>query len=634
MKAEINKNFRYDINALRALAVIGVLLFHYKVPGFSGGFSGVDIFFVVSGFLMSQIILGALTSERFSFFEFYSRRLKRIVPALAVMIIVITLIGFFIYFPEDFKVNSKNALSSLLFLSNIWYYKHSNYFDMASDTNVFLHTWSLSVEWQFYMLYPVLLVILNKIFRSTRLLTMIFITTSLILCLFSIYITSIAPSASFYLLPTRSWEMIVGGVAYLVSGTQLSMTKRKYLAFLGYSMLIVGIILMSPSMPWPGVFTILPVLGTFIIIVANYNNLYILKSFPIQFFGRISYSLYLWHWPVYLVAIYMGFSMQSLSILIVALISIILGFLSFRHIESFKFSSNWLILIFDASLCAFLALLMLHNTNTWVFKPYAIKMANYGNEHMRDKERQFSIGCCFVYGDMKQYRKDICLKIDKYKKNVILIGDSHGAHLSTALKSSLQKLGVNLLEANTSGCFPLINPNGAKGCFEIIDYIYRDFLIVNKREIDGVIISAQWINLVNNNKSELLKDLNSTIDYLRNQQIPVVILGQNESYTIPFPSIIGKQHQYNYKKSIAKNYLNARAYEINTFLSENLKNYYINIINEINLPTINKEVPYMYDQDHLTNYGATLVTSKIFDNSHVRRFLVDVDKRNSAAQNN
>ncbi|QJD95173.1 acyltransferase [Mucilaginibacter robiniae] len=213
-KVKVSNNFRYDINALRAVAILGVLLFHYNVPFFAGGFSGVDVFFVISGYLMSRIIINSIDKSTFSFIDFYSKRIKRIVPALLIVILTITIICFFFYFPEDYKLNEKYGTASLIFLSNILYWKSSGYFDPASNTNIFLHTWSLSVEWQFYMLYPIALLILSKLFKKKPQYWTFFILSTISIIVLSFLYTQHKATASFYLLPSRSWEMMFGGIAF------------------------------------------------------------------------------------------------------------------------------------------------------------------------------------------------------------------------------------------------------------------------------------------------------------------------------------------------------------------------------------------------------------------------------------
>ncbi|CAG5072036.1 hypothetical protein DYBT9623_03974 [Dyadobacter sp. CECT 9623] len=192
------KEFRYDINALRALAVLGVVLFHYKVPYFQGGFSGVDIFFVISGYLMTRIIIRGLAKGNFSVIEFYSRRVKRILPGLLFLILCLTVINFFLYLPVDYSDFVKNAAASAVFYSNILYYK-SDYFDASSENNMLLHTWSLSVEWQFYLILPLVLMLVNRFLKNDRRgYLAVFLIAAVLIFVGSLFATDYRPNASFY----------------------------------------------------------------------------------------------------------------------------------------------------------------------------------------------------------------------------------------------------------------------------------------------------------------------------------------------------------------------------------------------------------------------------------------------------
>ena len=181
----IKSPFRYDINALRAIAVLSVIFYHYQFPFLSGGFAGVDIFFVISGFLMSKLILTGLEKQVFSYPAFLWRRIQRIVPALLFLILLVSLTGFLIYFPWDLKASSINALGSLFFYSNILYLHTASYFDASSALNIYLHTWSLSVEFQFYLLYPLLLIGLHTVINQKpwQILTIGLLTISFLRCL-------------------------------------------------------------------------------------------------------------------------------------------------------------------------------------------------------------------------------------------------------------------------------------------------------------------------------------------------------------------------------------------------------------------------------------------------------------------
>ncbi|NNG64941.1 acyltransferase, partial [Pseudomonas fragi] len=206
--------FRNNINALRALAVISVVLFHFKVQGFGGGFAGVDVFFVISGFLMTGIIFTGLQTQRFSLLGFYASRARRIIPALLTLCIALLIFGFVFLPLDDYRDAIRTLKSSLLFSSNFTFAKGGSYFDAPLHENWLLHTWSLSVEWQFYMLYPLLLMALYKFVgaKNTR---STLVLLALISFAASVVLTRTSPVFAFYMLPTRAWEMIAGGLVFL-----------------------------------------------------------------------------------------------------------------------------------------------------------------------------------------------------------------------------------------------------------------------------------------------------------------------------------------------------------------------------------------------------------------------------------
>ena len=213
-------NFRKDINGLRAWAVMVVVLFHFGVPGFSGGFIGVDIFFVISGFLMTNILIKKLENphQKFSVWDFYLARAKRIVPALLVLCITLLALGWLMLPPQDYRSLGMHTLTSVLFATNIQYWREAGYFDAASHDKWLLHTWSLSVEWQFYLLLPLLL---WGVWRwwpgrvyAVRCLSLVFLASLGL----SVWLTTQKPEAAFFLLPTRAWEMLAGGLVVLLAG--------------------------------------------------------------------------------------------------------------------------------------------------------------------------------------------------------------------------------------------------------------------------------------------------------------------------------------------------------------------------------------------------------------------------------
>lgn len=613
--------FRYDINALRAIAILGVLFYHYKVNFFFGGFAGVDVFFVISGYLMSKIIITSINRNEFSFKDYFGKRLKRIVPALLFLISAFVLIGFFIYLPQDYQTNQKNAAGSVAFLSNIWYWQNSNYFDASSETNIFLHTWSLSVEWQFYLLYPVVLLMLSRVFKSKLSYLLFFTISTILIFIFSVKFTGSKPVASFYLLPTRSWEMMFGGIAFLSEGLISSYRWRKTLAIVGYIVIIANFLLLRTYMPWPGIYTILPVFATFLVIIANYNDFKVIKHEIIQFVGKISYSLYLWHWPVYVVAQYFGIGINWQSIILFTIISVFLGYISFKYIESIRFISNKPIIAAMTILFISTASLSYFNANNVVFKPKTLEIANYRINHKNERAKQMSSGVCFLadINNIKKLDKEQCLCIEKNKKNILLIGDSHGAHLSQSLRERLEDKNMHLLQVTGSGGLPTLKSTRINGYNKLMKYVYSDFIVNNKNKIDGVIICANWVNAKTWNISpeELLNNINETITYLNKYHIKSIIIGQNEIYTIPYSTIAAQESQYNIR--VSNKYLVKDAFEINNFLYKNLRPYYVNIINTNNTPPLSSDnVPYMDDENHYTKYGADIATDKMLSDPVIK----------------
>ena len=249
--------FRKDINGLRAIAVIAVVLFHFNASWMPGGFAGVDVFFVISGFLMTGIIFRGIEQENFSILRFYVARANRIIPALAMLCLVLLVFGWFYLTPFDYKTLGKHIGSSMSFLSNVVYWRESGYFDAASHEKWLLHTWSLSAEWQFYIIYPLMLVAIRK-FMSVKVMKAAVLFGTLLGFVFCVIATYKWPDSSYYLLPTRAWEMMIGGVAYLFPFT-LQDKRKKLVEWFGLTLIVCSYFFISKENPWPGYLAIFPV---------------------------------------------------------------------------------------------------------------------------------------------------------------------------------------------------------------------------------------------------------------------------------------------------------------------------------------------------------------------------------------
>ena len=614
--------FRYDINALRAIAVIGVLLFHYKVPYVDGGFAGVDVFFVISGYLMSKIIINGLGRNDLSILDFYGRRFKRIVPALLVLVLAITLIGFFIYFPSSYKLNEQNAAASILFISNLVYWQSAGYFAESSDTNILLHTWSLSVEWQFYLIYPVILLLVSKFIKNKTQYLYAFIVVILVGYLTAIWYTTIDKDGSFFLLHSRAWEMLFGGLAFLCedASTNIKIGIRRLIAIAGYLIIFSSFYFLNNTLAWPGQYTLIPVFAAFLIITANCNDLKVLKFGVLQGTGKISYSLYLWHWPVYVVAQYLGLSLGITRVILLIAISLVLGYLSYKYVESSNFSSNKLLLAGALALLLITGSLAYFDANKIAFKHDALMVAEYTKRH--PEGTQLSTSGCFLTANKKRsdYNEANCLSIKPGAKNFLLVGDSHSAHLSESFRKCFRGQNVNIMVSTATGCFPFIGQKaGDKLCLGLVDYTLNTFLKKNAAEIDGVIISTNWVKVKPGNRPRLEKELQATIDYIGSYNTNVIVIGQSEEYTITYPVLKAKEIQFNAK--LADRYMRKQCYVVNDFLKQRFKPYYVEIINKNTFPKLGPDhTPYVFDTDHFTPYGGDLVVSKVLSDPIGKKF--------------
>jgi len=323
--------FRQDINALRAIAVAAVMLFHFRVPGFSGGFVGVDVFFAISGFLMTRIIATARDRGGFSVLRFLRARAARILPALFVLVVTVNLVSALVLPPVDLRAISRYGAFALLFWSNQILAGESGYFAPSSDENPFLHTWSLALEWQFYLLLPFALMGRGPLRRQGWLVLGFGLAGSAAFATFEHNDT-----IRFFTLGARAWELALGGLAYLATSKARpagpSSRWRPYLAMAGLVQIACGIWLVDPYVPWPIPWAILPVMGT-AVVIASRHQFAAYAWAPVQALGRWSYSVYLWHWPTLVALRFMHLESDVAWIAMAMTLSIVLGYLSYRWIE-------------------------------------------------------------------------------------------------------------------------------------------------------------------------------------------------------------------------------------------------------------------------------------------------------------
>lgn len=330
---ERTQGFRAEINGLRAWAVALVVLFHFRIPGFSGGFIGVDVFFVISGYLMARIVHSGIRRGNFSWPSFLLSRFRRIFPAAATMCGCLLIFGWLYLSAIEYEALARQVLSSLSFTSNFQYWKESGYFDAASHDKWLLHTWSLSVEAQFYLVFPALMIGFLRLSTTHPLRTGLGLTAAISLFL-GIWQTQVEPSAAFFLLPARTWELLLGAlVATWTPQLALSGRQRRALHYLGLILILLAALLLDGSLAWPGAWALVPVCGTAMVLGAACGESWLTGNTVVQWLGSRSYSIYLWHWPVVVLLGFLLLDTDIVAIVFGIAATLVLAALSYRLIE-------------------------------------------------------------------------------------------------------------------------------------------------------------------------------------------------------------------------------------------------------------------------------------------------------------
>lgn len=475
-----NNKYRPDIDGLRAVAVSSVVIFHAFPKYLKGGFIGVDIFFVISGFLITSIILNNLKNNSFDFFDFYARRVKRIFPALLLMLTACYVFGWFYLLPDEFKQLGKHIASGVGFVANIVYWSESGYFDSSAGIKPLLHLWSLGVEEQFYILFPLIMWASWKMRLNIFIVLLVLFACSFLLNIFYIYNF---PEATFYFLPTRAWEMISGGVlAYLVMlgrsegnlklftyGNGLNKALRSSLSVVGLTLLIVGFCFIEEGKSFPGWLAAIPVFGAVFIILSGQDtwiNKNILSNKVFVWFGLISFPLYLWHWPLLVFPRLILGEEPSVAVRLVAVaLAIIFSWITLKVVEKPLRHGGRAVTISLIVVAAF----------TGLIGAAIYKYDGFGGRH---ENMEIMISQFGWNGDQKD---NLCIKnIDANSEfcriskdtdpSIILIGDSISWQLFFGLSDQTKDKFSSVLAYSQGGCaafFGFSERFDFKNCLEV-----------------------------------------------------------------------------------------------------------------------------------------------------------------------
>ncbi|WP_162683483.1 acyltransferase family protein [Rhodobacteraceae bacterium DSL-40] len=497
--SEEKLKYRPEIDGLRAISVISVIIFHAGFSAPRGGFLGVDIFFVISGFLITTIIINDLDSGGFSFLKFYERRARRILPALIVVTLCCLPFAWLWLLPEDMKNFSQSLVGVATFTSNVIFWRETGYFDTAADLKPMLHTWSLAVEEQYYIIFPIIMILIFRLGRR-------FASASLI----AMFVVSLAgaewaaynaPSANFYLLPTRGWELLIGSFSALYLHNRRRRSRHRIPAAIAeiFGLLMIGIALFvyTKDTPHPSAYTLLPTLGAALIIIFSRPGSpvqRILGSRLLAGIGLISYSLYLWHFPVFAFYRYRTSSEPSEGPWLVLIAAIVaLSYLSWKYVET-PFRNRQRIprrVVFAGSVVSLAAIAVLGGggqlTHGYAFRPQmqavaintpTVRMVNCFNAGMRNISQIEAGDICTVGGS---------------NIHTAIIGDSHAGALIDAIGDMGKGEGAGFWTFSDAYCAPAIgfvlNKYGS-GCDAKRRASFEK--IVENKDVSNVILVANW----------------------------------------------------------------------------------------------------------------------------------------------
>lgn len=596
--------YRPEIDGLRAIAVLLVLIFHIDKELLPGGFIGVDVFFVISGFLITSIIQKSLQSESFSYKSFYVNRIKRLLPLFFAVVLFSILAGYFILLPVDFEVFGSDVLAANLFLANLKSALSFNYFE---SKQLLLHFWSLAVEEQFYFIMPTALLLIHKYVKKFLIHILIFFFLgSLVLAEFASSVPDYA-QWSYFLLPTRAWELL-GGCMLAVMKINVHRKIGSALSILGIFMIILSVFIIDEMSVFPGLIALIPVLGAMFLIVGGENGFgYVLKAKPLVVIGLMSYSIYMWHWPI-IIVIRTIFKINDFTLLQLAFLSIFIvgiGYLSQKYIEDFfRYMKN--INLKKAVLYYFLI-------------PFAITSAFsfyvYSNNGMPERynvdeiyTKTSTTKCSHI--DIGCY----ITALEDKSNNVLMIGDSHADHFSNLFSKWFddEKLSLRLFAAG--GCNFYSQSFYNTSC-EVVKSKLKTVL----QNVNTVIIAKRFDGVY---KDEIfLKEFKDYVSQLTESGISVIIVKQVPKFrdsNFLNDWLVSRRYgsSFDYNNNVMEDsYISANETVLNLF-ADNKDMYVLDLNNTLLVGDVYKKfdennMPLYYNSNHLTAYASDWIYARI-----------------------
>ena len=527
----IIKEYRPELNGLRALAVILVLLFHLDISWMQGGFLGVDVFLVVSGYFISKNILYGLQNNSFTFKKFYTKRLRRLFPALIFTLILVVIAGYFFFTPSSYERLGKSAIFASFSLSNFFFWSEAGYFNLESTYKPLLHMWSLSLEEQFYLFWPLLLVVLYK-FKKQYLHFFILVIAIISIVLGEIYIAN-NPSAVFFLIPFRMFEFLLGASCIWLE--KYFFNKKTYilesLFFIGLVLIVYSSVKFDHFTRMPGVLSLVPCVGTMFIIVAGKapKLSWVLKNNVVETIGKASYSIYLIHWPIIVYYKYWTLSDLSLSNQIsIGLSSIVAGLLMWHFIENtFRYRKSKKSKIDPIWFTVPTLILVISSFSLFIWKSEGVTSRFTDELYMTKAE---ILENRKMYFDEYKENQDL-LKGKPNSGHVMVLGNSHSVDLIFALRQNGFNSKITSLKS-LGKCYNFgqsYDENAAKDCKALLS---KNLNNKNWNKVDAIFLHDNWPKL----EVDGLKEI---IEKIRNiSNAPIYVFGPKMTYVKQIPEIV------------------------------------------------------------------------------------------------
>jgi len=629
----VRRDYREDIDWLRAIAVLAVVAFHFEAPAVFGGFVGVDIFFVISGYLITGIIQAELQGGAFSFAQFYERRVRRLLPALYAMVALTAIPSFHYLLTSERAEFFRSAAAVVTFTSNFFFWFQTGYFDHAAAEKPLLHTWSLAVEEQFYLALPLMIWGLARLARGHRI-ALPAALGALALASFGLCVVLMNSDRSanaFFMSPPRAWEFLIGGVVAAPGFPVLRHALAQHIARgIALVMIAIPIFGLRQGPGFPGFNALAPCIGAAMFIWSGIGvpSLKRHATSPlsvVRFFGQISYSLYLWHWPLFTFA---RFSKSSLVLetsdkVALFALTVMISYLSWRFVEqpfrertlaptrpaAFRMAGLASVVLLGGSAFG----IVLSRTPSDADRA-ALRLESYNAYNYQPLYR---FGECFapesgVFGDS-------CLTLAAGRTNVVLWGDSLAAHYFSGLRAATDPQAVNILQATQAACMPTYNAaaQGQASCRRFasqIDAFFRD------HKPDLIIMSADWLEYARPPRFDgMIADLRQTIATLNELGMAVVLLGPPVQFRARLPSMLmrARLRQIDARPDdFVLPDIFALDQMMKTALPAHAKFSYISVIDAVcparQCPlTIGGGVPLSWDHAHLTAEGSTYVMERV-----------------------